>query len=335
MNFLKRRLNKMIVAIKGRIRSLEINLEINDLKIIAFVLCLATFACGYWIGSINLNNSSDSEKFKIIFPLIITFVVVGLFTWFINDYFKVKINKKKEEYDQEILNLQQKYDQEMLNLKQKMDDLYKIQQELEFLSLYNILDKIPDHFNFRGLSEELRKLFDEDRNQFRARVKQWREESEARREAIEGLEKGFKESEPRKAPFYSLIGTVCNDALKIQDEKAHDWAKPFYDDIFFYLRAWLFCSIKYGVPVPIEPFVKKDLGEEGKERYHGKDTYISAIEYIKEIIIKNQRMDDFFPTPNSKNIVSEYLQKLIDLLNTSKKTSKNNLTALPKQSNGT
>lgn len=320
---LPERLKKIIVAIK-RILSLEI----NNLTIISFVLGLTIAFLGHWFGSINLDtnsgNSSDSEKFKIIFPLIIT-LVVGLFTWLINTYVQVNIDNTKKEYDN--------YRQTLL---QKIDDSYKTEQELEFLSmLYDIRNKLPDHFNVRGLSEELRILFDEDRSQLDDRIKEWIEESEARREAIEGLEKGFKEHEKGEAPFYSLIGTACNDALNIQDEKAHDWARPFYDDIFYYLRAWLYCSIKHGVPVPIEPFFKKDLGDELKGRYDGIDTYISAIEYIKKVIIKNPRMDDYFPTLNSKSIVSKYLQELIALLNRSKKIPTNNLTALPKPSNGT
>jgi hypothetical protein len=315
-------------AIKDKI----VRLEINGLTILSFLLGLAIAGCSFLFGYINLDpNHGDTntiERYKIFFPLI-SAILLLIFPWFIHTYVQGNIAQKKKEYDDKIQNLKQEdkqkrqnlkleYDQEMLNFQQKMVDLYKIQQELEFLSLYT-LDKIPDHFNVQGLSEELRTLFDKDRNQFLARIKKWLEESEDRREAIEGLEKGFKEYEKNHAVFYDLVAVACNHALNFKKgEKAPDSVRQFYYDIFYYLRAWLFCSIKHGVSVPIEPFFQPDLGDELKERYNGIDTYISAIEYIKEVILEKPVMKNYFPTPNSKNIVSEYLQKLIVMLNDSK-----------------
>ncbi|MCB8762117.1 hypothetical protein [Planktothrix agardhii] len=322
-------------------------LEIKDLTILSFLLGLAIAGCSFLFGYINLDpNHGDTntiERYKIFFPLISSILLL-IFPWFINKYVQGNIDQEikkydkkiqkydqeiqnlKLEYDQEIQNLKLEYDQEIQNFQQKMDDLYKIQQELEFLSLSNILDEIPEHLNFRGLSEELRKLFVEDRNQLRARVKEWREESEARREAIEGLEKGFKEHQKNKADFYNLVASACNHALNFKTgEKAPDSVRQFYYDIFYYLRAWLFCSIKHGVSVPIEPFFQRDLGDELKERYKGIDTYISAIEYIKEFILEEPVMKNYFPTPNSKNIVYKYLQELIVMLNRSKLNSSKTL----------
>ena len=56
-------------------------------------------------------------------------------------------------------------------------------------------------------------------------------------------------------------------------------------------------------------------GEKGKEHYHSKDTYIDAIEYIKDVGIRDQRIQEFFATSNSRSVIDKYLEELITLLN--------------------
>lgn len=320
-------LQQLEKAIKDRIKLLKPNeLKIAELvlKIIAGVLCLAIFVCGYWFGSINLDSTSKSsgivdviEKSKLIFPLIAA-VLAWLFVTLLETYvegYEEKYQDEKVGYEKKYQNekneIEKCHHSEILKLKQDMDkdSSYRKEQELEFLSIFNP-EKNLDNLNFTAFCKPVRKLHST--SQLIKELSNYNKELKGRDEALEGLSKGFTR-EHGEIPFFGLIGQACSHALNIHISELDESAKPFCLDMAAYLKAWLVCSIKHGVPIRIKPFYRESLGDWGT-RYQGKETYIKAIKYIKKEGLESKELQRFFPTQDSIIIVDKYLEGLIDIL---------------------
>jgi hypothetical protein len=321
------RLKDLKNAIKDRIKRLQPNQRKTAelvLKIIAGVLCLAIFVCGCWFGSINLDSAGKSsgivdtiEKSKLIFPLIAA-VLGWLFVTLLKIYVEgseEKYQNEKDESEQkhqkEKLEIDKRYQSEILKLKQDMDkdSSYRKEQELEFLLYFQDYGKQFDNFDSTTFCNAVIELHQT--GQLKKAVDNYIKKLKGRDEALEGLSKIFAE-EKNKSVLQGLVGQACNHTLNIQ--KSQTWAEPFYKDIMLSLK-WVYCSIKYGENLKIKPFIiPESLGEEGRELYPGKETYIEALKYIKEKSLKNKVIQGFFTTPDSIIIVEEYLNKLIDIL---------------------
>lgn len=306
------------------------NIRLETFQFMAFVLCLTIFLLGLWIGSANLDTGSSSDaqnyinKFQLFIPVIIEFGLIGFFIFFINSYVKgnidnVKIEyadtilKLKKEFDEEIISLEKDYEFRKVSLTRELNSFYRENQDLEFLCiLLQELGNFPDRFDYRVFCNRVVQLHNT--SSLEKELKAYIKQLQGREEVLEGLKKGFTKDENGRVPFSQLVGEACNHALKIRTQEAQEWAYPFYLDMRTYLKAWLTCSIKHGVPIPVEPFFQESLGEEGKAQYHGRETYKEAVEYIKNVALKDRNIQQFFSTSNSRNIVDKYLENLINLL---------------------
>jgi hypothetical protein len=315
-------------AIKNRIKRLNPNeLKIAELvlKIIAGVLCLAIFVCGYWFGSINLDPANKPsgidriEKDKLIFQFCTTLLVALFvaFVTFLNTYFEAYKEKHQNEkveseqkYRNEKVEIEKRYQSEIIDLKRKRDDdsSYRKEQELEFLSIFD--SKKLNDFNFETFCKPIVLLLNT--GEFKKALHDYKKKLKGRDEALQGLSECFVAKDKKgNSFFHGLVGQACNHALNIQ--AADEWVRPFYSDIIIYIKGWLFLSIKYGVNLQTKPFYQKSLGDEGIGRYNHKETYIEAIKFIKESL-EDEAMQRFFPTPDSRIIVDEYLNNLIHFL---------------------
>jgi hypothetical protein len=327
MNFIKGRKNKT---------RWTKNLSFKDFQVIAALLSLGIFVCGFWVRSINLDSSNSNNKVsEILLPLFITFFIVPLFIFLTNDYVKgnieniekkcdEEVRKKFQEYENALLNMKGEYENERLKMQREIDNgIYRQAQELEFLSILFQDSIIPqDSLNYKVFCTHIRELHQS--SELSQELKRYIQKLKGREEALEGLSKGFKEDENGKCLFYGLVGPACRYALNIQEDeiqKYRELAHPFYLDIFAYLKAWLVCSIKHEVPIPIKPFVIESLGEDLNDRYHGTETYITAIQRIREAVLEDEGLKPFFNTPASRSTVDHYLGELINLLRSEKKSS--------------
>jgi len=274
-------------------------------KIIAFVLCFTVFAFGFWLGSIDLNPSSPNiniaEKFKIIFPIAVQVIPTALFLLFINVYVKEHIDANRKEYEQK-----------EFSLRRELQNAHIKQQELEFLSIFlEKLNDFPDSFNRNAFCKDITDLYPT-ATSLKEAIRNYSEKLKSREEALKGLDKGFKEDKNKQFPFAGLVLQACNDALNIQ--KYQKSAENFYLDIAVFLKAWLVCSIRYGVCLKIEPFYNFSF-ENNNNKKNKKSVYIDAIKYIQNAIIENKKpIDDYFETLNSRELVSEHLEELIKIM---------------------
>jgi len=328
MNFIKPR-KDTIFNLKKHTTSWIKNLSFKDFQFMAAVLCIIMFLCGLLLGYVSFHSSdSNTKMFEILFSTFIGSLILKLFTFFTNSYVRENIknekekcdeelHKKSQEYENALLNMKGEYEKKRLKMQREIDNgIYRQAQELEFLSILFQDSIIPqDSLNYKVFCTHIRELHQS--SELSQELKRYIQKLKGREEALEGLSKGFKEDENGEAPFYLLVGEACNHALNIQEDEIQKYlelVEPFYLDIFAYLNAWLVCSIKHEVPIPIEPFVQKSLGKDLNDRYDGIETYIKAIKYIKEVALKDKAIELFFDTPASRSIVDNYLEKLIDLL---------------------
>jgi len=285
----------------------------RDFRVLGFVMCLAIFGCGYIFGTVSFtpsffgsSNNSNGDTIKAI-GSVVSFIggssVLGtLFMFFVYQYVEEYIEREKK------------------NLEQAVDNIYREEIEIEFLSvIWEYLNRLPETvdyevaLNFSYFCVKVNTLLKE--SSLEERLIRNIKELKGREEALEGLTKGFKEEKSGRIPLIALVGEACNNALGLTKEdlgldKVADWAEPLYSDITVYLKAWLVCSIKHGVDIPIPLFFQKTLGEKGDGRYEGKKTYIKSIKYIKKALT-DKGLQPFFPTSDSRKIVDKYLDKLI------------------------
>ena len=229
MNFIKRKKNTISNRRKNITPWIE-NLSFKDFQVIAALLCFGIFVCGFWVGSINLDSSnSNTEKFKILFPIAIAVLTATLFPLFTDYYVKEHIDnektkcdeevrKKSQEYENERLNRQGEYENKMLKMQREIDSIYRQAQELEFLSILFQHSIIPQNpLNYKVFCTHIRELHES--SELSQELKRYIQKLKGREEALEGLSKGFKEDENGKCLFYGLVGPACRYALNIQEDE--------------------------------------------------------------------------------------------------------------------
>lgn len=280
-----------------RIRNMINSLNLKSFHFVALTIGLSLFLLGYL--------AKDLTSFSPFLSLLLA----GLFTLFVDGFVNGEIDKVKSDYNEE----KKVLEKEIEKLKGQIgdDSDYRFAQELEFLSiLFQELGKLPVPFPRDKFCAKIRKLNSD--GILEEELKHYPNDAKDREIALTGLHKGFRKQDDGQIPFLGLVGEACNHVLKIQISE--EWAYPLYNDIEAYLQAWLVCSIKNNVIIRIEPFVLESLGENGKGRYRGKETYIEVIKYIKSVVTNQERLNSFFTTPDSRNIVNNCLQELINLL---------------------
>jgi len=313
MNYI-RRIKKYIHNLRN-IRIPRISLQ--GLKVLEVSLCLAIFFSGLYLGTTDLDpnsfgNASIAEKIKIVYPIAFPLLIGGLFSFVLDSYVQGNLSKNKAEFEAQNKNKNKEHEAEIVELKRKLDNsVYRMAQELEFLSmLFKDLKSFPENFNYRAFCPHINLLHST--SKLIKELKNYDEHLKYREEILKGFEKGFSEEENGNVPFYQLIGEACNHALKIEDPE--EWARPFYSDMLVYLKAWLVCSIRHGVSIPIEPFYNEILEGSPKGAYQGKESYIHAIKYIRDVVLIGQEIKQFFPSSNSIKIIHDHLEELIIFL---------------------
>jgi hypothetical protein len=300
-----------------------------------FFVCCLIFGLGWWFGSANFDSSSSkgstynsqAERIKIAFPALLGLVISSGFLFLIDGYIK----KIKEQSDHEVS--QRKHE-----LEREIPSEYRYYAEMDFLAVYYQRNNndVPDA-SYEDFCERIRGFCDS-RGGIKEKTKNYIKlrHSEIIEDVLEGLDKGLTEDKTKFAPFYALAREACNHALKLDLSTNVGWAKLFYYDIVLYLDAWLRCSVRYGFAIPIRPFViplKKSgeevqldgrptdryLGEEAIGYYFEEESYIKAIEYIRDKVLEDQAILPYFRTEEARDMVKYYLGKLVDLLTAEKK----------------
>lgn len=294
------------------------------------VLCLMIFLFGWGFGSTKLDADSCKDeacksqvaRLKIFIPVIFgvgasggLMFLIKLYVQEIETQLTLEAIKKRHELEREI------------------PSEYRYSAEMDFLSTYYQKSEyrdVPDS-SYEDFCLKIRGFCDS-RGGIREKTIKYIEQHhrETVEEVLNGLEKGFFESKNGAIPFWVLAKEACNYALNLKNiGKYEQWAEPFYEDVRLYLGAWLYTSIRYGFAIPIHPFVLplresdeeataetdyRSLGKEARDHYHGVDSYIKAIEYIRENALSDQAILPFFPKPESRHMVHDYLGKLVQLL---------------------
>lgn len=144
-------------------------------------------------------------------------------------------------------------------------------------------------------------------NQLKARLKRKKKRFLACQDAVHGL--CF--SEINNGKEHALIGDILrtafedlkNVSISNIPKKDLDKINNQSEDLQYYLRAWLVCSIKYDTDLlPIEWI---DTGNMKKEEI------LKFLNYIKNNVIHRKGFLAFFKYPESINVIEEYLESLI------------------------
>jgi hypothetical protein len=281
------------------------------------ISCCIIFGFGWFFGSFNFRDTfckddackrQNNEILKIVtaIPGALGLGTSGGLTYFIKLYFDGKERQLRRE------TIKKRHE-----LEREVPNEYRYSAEMDFLSVfYQKNNDIPDSA-YKDFCQQIRGCCDS-RGGIREKVKIYTEQHryETSEQVLEGLKLGFFEDEHRSAPFYKLAKEACNHALKLELKTSEAWAEPFYDDIILYLDAWLRCSVRHGFAIPIRPFVLplNALGKEAIGRYFEEESYIRAIKYIQENVLKDISILPFFRTQKSRDMVKDYLEKLVQLL---------------------
>jgi hypothetical protein len=253
------------------------------------------------------NSKNDAEILKWLLPIISTFIVSQLFPWFIKVYVFGTI---EEESKRDKAKAIRKPGQTEKKLRENLDS--------EFLSNLSDLKRVKfKHYGESIYGEQGGESYEG----LTAKIHKYNIDTESCREAYEGILEGFKKSPREKyAPFHLLIVEACNRAVGILDNKGQNTIESFYDDIHQYLKAWLLCSLKYNVPIPVIPPIKEfskifsDSSGKQKNINVNYQTYIMAIKYIQESGLSSDAMKKFIVKQKARDMCNKYLDDLILLL---------------------
>jgi hypothetical protein len=134
----------------------------------------------------------------------------------------------------------------------KAPEAIKERQELEFLAIW-INEEQINNIDFNEMSLRLRQELMRDRDEFTNKtIKDFRDRFYARREIIEQLD-----GEEGKKKLQSIVREAVDYALgKSRYDKIYSSDHDKYINVEAVLRAWLLCSIKYDIPMPIKSLKK-------------------------------------------------------------------------------
>jgi len=307
--------------------------ELEDSKIIVYGICIAILIAGVFIGYMlnNFSGSSLSSVLQTVTSVLIGLVVTGVSPYFMKRFiekYTSDIEKRhekdkaeiEENHKDKIAEIKKKHSTERNNWSRGLNNPYRVSQDLEFLSMM-FKDRRGDPSPISSFSAFCKEIVDLNNDQrLVEKLEEYIERVNDREVALSGLKKGFEKEDKDTYPFSKLIIDACNFAFDRVDEKGKPytsrqiWMLEFYEDIRTYIRAWLSCSIKYGVRIPIKPIFNRYLQADGERIYCGKDKYIKAIKYFQEKTLNNKAIGNYFTTPGSRKIIIEYLDYLIAIL---------------------
>lgn len=305
------KVQNILSSFKQRISKLE---EKNFI-VVAAALCISIFGLGVWLGAssfdseTNNKNVNSAERLKIAIPAIGGIVGTSFFVFFVNQYVRVNIEKHKRNFKAE-----------KISSPENVLNSLRENQDLDFLS--HLYPEKRREIKFKGFGISMKKLKSESSDkELEEKINFYKQEDKYRKEALNGLVKGLTEESDGSTPFLRLIVEVCNGAVGISKNEAPKALEPFYDNMHEYLKAWLLCSIKYGVPIPVT-FEIQSSSVVIRESSSGReistnlniDKYKEAIQSIQKLIDDSQLMKEIFPTSGSRSLVKKYLDDLILIL---------------------
>jgi hypothetical protein len=265
------------------------HLRPSEVRFASALLCVAIFMFGYWFGQTNLdssnNNSNRAEHLKLLIPVFGSLMTTGLFIFFIDRYVKLSEPKRITKLENN-------------NLKKLRES-----QDLEFLSVLQESEIPIGAINFQNFSPSIEDLRKKPENELKSEIKKQHVYSNACEEALKGLSEGLA---TKKSNLVPLVLQACNKSLHRQPgESISKELDQFRDDIYAYLKAWLICSLKYRVSIPVRPFRQTSLDWK---------FYINALKFIKDKALEDEAIRDFLPSQASRDIVQSLLNELIELI---------------------
>lgn len=311
-----------------------LKLEKPGFLLVAAALCLSIFGLGVWLGASsfdsgkNNENVNKAERLKIAIPAISGIIGTGFFLLFVNEYVFGHIEKYRKQYEYEKETYKKQCDAEKIISPIKVSKELRENQDLDFLSeLYNLDYKNLNKINFKGFGESIDELRRNGSNEdLVKKIKTYQQSFKDRQEALSGLSKGFIPF-PGKlfSPFDKLIVESCNQAVGISKDETS--LKAFYSNMRVYLKAWLWCSIKHGVAIPVRLSIQDSLvhfrNSSGQQTSLSitLESYKKAITFIKEKALSDESMEPFLPTEGSRCVFETYFDDLILLLETDRTLS--------------
>ncbi len=275
------------------------DLKISDVTLVSAFLCAVIFGFGYVFGQANLDSKKSDvnkiEHLKIIIPPFSALFVAGFFSFFIKNYVEDKV--KNAQTNNSVLLL----DNEIArNIRES--------QDLEFICMLREANINLGNINFKGLSSciEEQGLKNREEKVFLTKLEEHKEDTKAHEDVIKALSEHLATTDGNVSKLVPLVLEACNIALKRKPgDKITDEIQCFRGDIYAYLKAWLLCSIKYRIPIPVHPFKRTDLDTR---------VYVDAIKFIQRKALQDEAILELFPSPRSRKIVRDYLKELIRLL---------------------
>lgn len=266
------------------------NIDIKDIAIIKiFFANLSAFILGLGVYALGVNISQvlpiPPFLFTAIVGLISTYILSDKFAKpFVSQWIESEIKAYKDLIKKEsVQSLQRQY----------FDLLYGLKKVYLNVKTLNIDDLIEnDEYSISKL--EIDEKIDASFKQGKIYDKAWEELLEAEEREDNG--------EIRDV-IQEVVRTTVTKGLKInrQDTNYQLYAKP----IRAYLRAWLVCSIKYRKCMPIEPIL------DSKDNVK---THKTAIRYIRNNILNSENRYQFIPSQESIDVIKEYLDKLLAMI---------------------
>lgn len=247
---------------------------------------------------------------------------------FVNEFVFGHIEQYRKQYDNEKETYKRKCDSERISSPIKVLKVLRENQDLEFLAeLYKLDSKNLNKIKFKGFGESIDELRRNGSNEdLVTKIEMYQQSSEDRQEALDGLSKGFIPFPGKPfSPFDKLIVEACNQAVGISKDETS--LKAFYSNMRAYIKAWLFCSIKYGVAIPVRLSIQDSLvhfrDSSGQQISLSVtlESYKKAITFIKEKALSDASIEPFLSTEGSRCVFEKYCSELLLLLETDRNLS--------------
>ncbi len=304
----------------------EKEFQYHHVQILFTLFICMSFGLGVWVSKSDFNPTTipiaisgkdgttdvnPAERAKLIIPFASSAFLIA-YGWFISNY----LRKVKECIEIEVTQQQNK-------ISRDNREPHRFMQEMEFLTYLDNTKYPFSELNKNEFSEPIIKLMQSQSSEVRKKIDKYKVELDARQQSVEALDKSFCFESSRSSLSILQQGIVeaCNDALQLDLYKSEPSAIDFYNDVQAYLAAWLKCSIKYDIAIPIEPFFRPYLSGKANNHYQFQKSYVAAFTFIRDQIFARESIKDLFMTDKALQITIKYLNSLIEIMEHSRKTS--------------
>lgn len=254
----------------------------------AFLVFLIFSACLSYIGyQWGKTPEQASAKAQITIPFLLGLTIAGVGA--LNFYMDLQIEEETKEE------------------KRKLSERYNI-EEIQKKQVFYFLSLVDDQLALNKIAYgSTLKLENETEEEFKHRLKSSNLEFQNSQEAVNGLLFSYQ-ANGREIYLLKTIAITALEGIGINKPDPGDKKlKLEYQDkvnhLYAYLRAWLVCAIRYDTYNLPAQWIKETALSLREQ--------IDALEYIKNNLLKDEKVIAQIPKEEVRMLISKYLNELI------------------------